>query len=70
VAVGVGWLVAWQIGSTAYETTFGITVYVTDSFLPLLAACTAAIAVMALLLPAPGPPTADVPASTRPQATG
>ena len=51
IAAGVGWLVAWQIGRTAYQTTFGITIVTAKDFSPLLYACVVAIAIMALLLP-------------------
>jgi hypothetical protein len=60
IAAAAAWLVAWQIGRTAYATTYGLTRFTTNTFLPLLIASVAAIAVMALLLPAappePAPP--------------
>jgi hypothetical protein len=52
VAAAVAWLVAWQIGRTAYEVRFGSTGILTENFDPLLWAVVAATACMALLLPA------------------
>jgi hypothetical protein len=52
IAAAVAWLVAWQIGRTAYEARFGSTAILTENFDPLLWAVVAATACMALLLPA------------------
>jgi hypothetical protein len=49
-AAAVAWLVAWQIGRTAYDARFGRVTG--QDFDPLLWAAVAAIACMALLLPA------------------
>jgi hypothetical protein len=52
VAALVAWLVAWQIGRTAYDVTFGQTRITTQGFDPLLWAVVGAVAAMALLMPA------------------
>jgi hypothetical protein len=51
-AATLAWLVAWQIGRTAYQTSFGVSFVTAQNFAPLLYATVAAIACMALLLPA------------------
>lgn len=51
VAALVAWLVAWQIGRTAYETRFGRASITAKDFGPLLYATVVAIACTALLLP-------------------
>jgi hypothetical protein len=74
VAGLVGWLLAWQIGRTAYDTFLGITVLSTDSFAPLLYASVVAIAGMAVLMPAgvpqPGGPSEPPEASAGDQRGG
>lgn len=52
VAALVAWLVAWQIGRTAYQSVLGTSFITTQSFAPLLYASVAAIAVIAVMLPA------------------
>jgi hypothetical protein len=63
LAVGafMAWLVAWQVSKAkAYDSGVGTSYVTTDTFAPLLYASVAAIAVMALLLPAGGPRQASI----------